>query len=98
MGDIPTYIVLAAVLGLIAGAVVVLLGFSALRAFILLYPVALVVVMLLFVWKAPAVVALLATLTIALYSFIPATGGFVAGAWLARVSRKQNSETSQKAR
>ena len=97
MGDLPATLFLAAVLGLVAGVVVVRLGFSALRGFISIYGVALVVFMLVYVSQAPFMLAMLGTLAVAVFSFVPATGGFVAGAWLARATLRQKSEASENA-
>lgn len=51
--------------------------------------------MLAYVSEAPFVLAALGTLTVAVFSFVPATGGFVTGAWLAKATLKQKSENCQ---
>lgn len=97
MDDLTTTLLLAAVVGLVAGVVVVFLGFSAIRGFISVYGAALLVFMLLFVSQGPFVLAVLGTLAVAVFSLVPAAGAFVAGAWFARAMLSLKKETSQNA-
>jgi hypothetical protein len=86
--DNPLSIIVAsAALGLLFGVSVVALGFSALRSFIASYSGVLIIVMLVLFLQAPFILALLGTMAIVVFSFVPAAGGCVAGAMLIRAAR-----------
>ncbi len=91
-------IVTSSVLGLLSGGGVVALGFSALRSFIAGYLGVLITVMLVLFLQVPFILALLGTMVIAVFSFVPATGGFVAGAMLMRAARLRVGKDDKNAR
>ena len=87
MDNLLCIIVVSATLGFLFGGSAVALEFSALRSFIVGYLGVLIIVMLVLFLQAPFILALLGTMAIALFSFVPAAGGVVAGATLTRTAR-----------
>jgi hypothetical protein len=85
MGDLSIAVV-AAELGLLIGAGSTALGFSALRSFAGAYALALLIVTAVFLSSGSFVLALLGTMAVALFSFLPAAGGCVVGARFARLA------------
>jgi hypothetical protein len=91
--DNPLSIIVAsAALGLLSGGSVVALGFSAIRSFIAGYLGVLIIVMLALFLQAPFTLALLGTMAIAVFSFVPAAAGFVAGAMLMRAAKPKSGQ------
>ena len=86
MGGIIVTAVSSAVAGLLVGLCAVQFSSSALRSFVLVYSAVLLAMFAIYIAQAPFVLALLGTLAFALYSFVPAVAGCVAGAALARAA------------
>jgi hypothetical protein len=92
MGNPLSIIVASAALGLLFGGSVAALGFSAIRSFIVGYLGVLIIVMLALFLQATFILALLGTMAIAIFSFVPAAAGFVAGAMLMRAVKPKSGQ------
>jgi hypothetical protein len=84
MDQFFTLIIASALFGFLCGGVVVALGFSAFRSFIVCYACLLLFVMTTFSLQGSFILGLLGTMSIAIFSFVPAAGCFTAGAFLIR--------------
>ena len=82
----------AAAVGFLVGIVVARFVLSAFRIFVAGYGVVLLTTFLGYALQVPFVLAGVATLAVALYSFVPAAGGFVAGTWLVRAMRVEKGK------
>jgi hypothetical protein len=90
MDSPSSIIVVSAVLGLLLGGGVVALRLSAFHGFVIVYFAVLIVMFLVLLLQAPFIFALLGTLVTALFSFVPATGGFIVGAMIIRYVARRN--------
>ena len=95
MGDPSSIIVISALLGLLLGAGVLTLRFSVLHGFVIGYFAALIIIFLVLLFQAPFIFAMLGTLVTAIFSFVPATGGFIAGAMFIRYMARRDDRKEQ---
>jgi len=95
MDQSSSIIVISAVLGLLSGGGVVVLRISAFRGFVTVYFSVLIVIFLVLILQAPVIFALLGTLVTALFSFVPATGGFIIGAMFIRYMISGDDRTDE---